>query len=118
MKAIQFGAGNIGRGFIGAVLSQAGFEVVFADVVADLLGQINTRKEYTVHVMDTVSRDITIKDITLKNGFSQKNGKRRYFYYVKYNDFWKKKEKRFAVYANVFKIMENIDEKIVFPECR
>ena len=45
MKAIQFGAGNIGRGFIGAVLSQAGYEVVFADVVADLLEQINTRKE-------------------------------------------------------------------------
>ena len=67
MKAIQFGAGNIGRGFIGAVLSQAGFEVVFADVVADLLGQINTRKEYTVHVMDTVSRDITIKDIKAVN---------------------------------------------------
>ena len=63
MKAIQFGAGNIGRGFIGAVLSQAGYEVVFADVVADLLEQINTRKEYTVHVMDTVSRDIVIKDI-------------------------------------------------------
>ena len=70
MKAIQFGAGNIGRGFIGAVLSQAGFEVVFADVVADLLGQINTRKEYTVHVMDTVSRDITIKDIKAVNSGS------------------------------------------------
>ena len=63
MKAIQFGAGNIGRGFIGAVLSQAGYRVVFADVVADLLDQINTRKQYTVHVTDTESRDIVISDI-------------------------------------------------------
>lgn len=63
MKAIQFGAGNIGRGFIGAVLSQAGYQVVFADVVADLLDQINTRKQYTVHVTDTESRDIVISGI-------------------------------------------------------
>ena len=63
MKAIQFGAGNIGRGFIGAVLSQAGYEVVFADVVADLLDQINSRGQYTVHVTDTESRDIVISGI-------------------------------------------------------
>jgi mannitol-1-phosphate 5-dehydrogenase len=63
MKAIQFGAGNIGRGFIGAVLAQAGYRVVFADVVADLLDQINNRKQYTVHVTDTESRDIVITDI-------------------------------------------------------
>lgn len=64
MKAIQFGAGNIGRGFIGAVLSQAGYRLVFADVVADLLDQINTRKQYTVHVTDTQSRDILISGIS------------------------------------------------------
>ncbi|MDD3968537.1 MAG: hypothetical protein PHQ24_07885, partial [Proteiniphilum sp.] len=27
-KSIQFGAGNIGRGFIGALLRQSGYEVL------------------------------------------------------------------------------------------
>ena len=62
-KAIQFGAGNIGRGFIGAVLAQAGYQVTFADVVESLLDQINERKGYTVHVTDTNSYDIDIAGI-------------------------------------------------------
>ena len=67
MKAIQFGAGNIGRGFIGAVLAEAGYEVVFADVVEDLLSQINARKEYSVHVMDTNKKDILISNVLTVN---------------------------------------------------
>lgn len=70
MKAIQFGAGNIGRGFIGAVLSQAGCELVFADVVEDLLNQINTRGEYTVHVSDVVSYDVCVKGVRAVNSGS------------------------------------------------
>ncbi len=62
-KAIQFGAGNIGRGFIGAVLARAGYQVTFADVVETLLDQINERKGYTVHVTDTNSYDIEISGI-------------------------------------------------------
>ncbi len=65
--AIQFGAGNIGRGFIGAVLSEAGHELVFADVVEDLLKTINERKEYCVHVKDAVIRDITIRNVSAVN---------------------------------------------------
>ena len=66
-KAIQFGAGNIGRGFIGAVLSEAGYHVVFADVVEELLSTVNTRGEYVVHVTDTSSRDILIRRISALN---------------------------------------------------
>ncbi|MBQ7749626.1 MAG: mannitol-1-phosphate 5-dehydrogenase [Bacteroidales bacterium] len=68
--AIQFGAGNIGRGFIGAVLSEAGYRVVFADVVEELLNTINTRGEYVVHVTDTESRDILIRNISAVNSAS------------------------------------------------
>ena len=53
-KAIQFGAGNIGRGFIGAVLEKAGYHVVFADVNEQIVDRINRDKGYTVQIMDTV----------------------------------------------------------------
>ena len=52
-KAIQFGAGNIGRGFIGAVLEKAGYHVVFADVNEQVVDRINRDKGYTVQIMDT-----------------------------------------------------------------
>ena len=68
---MQFGAGNIGRGFIGAVLAQAGYELVFADVVEELLSQINTRKEYTVHVSDHNSYDIEVKGVRAVNSGSE-----------------------------------------------
>lgn len=66
-KAVQFGAGNIGRGFIGAVLAKAGYEVVFADVVDVLLDLINKRGEYVVHIMDTDKYDVEIKRIRAVN---------------------------------------------------
>lgn len=51
-RAIHSGAGNIGRGFIGAVLSEAGYHVVFADVNMEVIDRINKDGAYTVHIMD------------------------------------------------------------------
>lgn len=63
-KAVQFGAGNIGRGFIGALLSQSGYHVVFADVVDAIIDKINEDKTYTVHVMDVECEDQKIENIS------------------------------------------------------
>ena len=62
--AVQFGAGNIGRGFIGTLLSQAGYHVVFADVAAAIIDKINEDKTYTVHVMDVECQDMPITNIS------------------------------------------------------
>ena len=63
-KAVQFGAGNIGRGFIGALLSQAGYHVTFADVAQVVIDKINEDKSYTVHVMDVNCEDQPITNIS------------------------------------------------------
>ena len=62
--AVMFGAGNIGRGFIGTLLSQAGYHVVFADVVESIINKINEDKAYTVHVMDVECEDQPISNIS------------------------------------------------------
>jgi mannitol-1-phosphate 5-dehydrogenase len=42
-KIVVFGAGNIGRSFVGAVFSQAGYELVFADVAQTIIDELNRR---------------------------------------------------------------------------
>ena len=49
MKAVHFGAGNIGRGFVGLLLHQAGYELVFADVAEALIEQLAAADSYYVH---------------------------------------------------------------------
>lgn len=49
MKAVHFGAGNIGRGFVGLLLHEGGYELVFSDVAAALVDAINQADHYTVH---------------------------------------------------------------------
>ncbi|UNK71943.1 mannitol-1-phosphate 5-dehydrogenase [Microbacterium sp. H1-D42] len=48
-RAVHFGAGNIGRGFVGLLLHQGGYDLVFSDVAAPLVDAINAADSYTVH---------------------------------------------------------------------
>ncbi|OCG74275.1 mannitol-1-phosphate 5-dehydrogenase [Microbacterium sediminis] len=57
MKAVHFGAGNIGRGFVGLLLHEGGYELVFSDVAAPLVDAINAADQYTVHEVGVGGRD-------------------------------------------------------------
>ncbi|PKX98875.1 mannitol-1-phosphate 5-dehydrogenase [Aspergillus novofumigatus IBT 16806] len=47
-KAIQFGGGNIGRGFVAEFLHEAGYEVVFIDVVDKVIDALKSTPSYEV----------------------------------------------------------------------
>ena len=49
-QAIMYGAGNIGRGFIGQLFSLSGYEVSFIDVNIQVIDRLNAEREYPVYV--------------------------------------------------------------------
>ena len=64
MKALHFGGGNIGRGFIGKILAEAGYEVVFADINMNVIDRLNQDHGYTVHVVgEGVDQRETVKNV-------------------------------------------------------
>ena len=48
MKAVHFGAGNIGRGFIGLLLNQSGYEVTFVDINDTVIEALEAKRHYEV----------------------------------------------------------------------
>ncbi len=48
MIAVHFGAGNIGRGFIGQLLHEAGYSLTFLDVNAELVNLLNAQGSYRI----------------------------------------------------------------------
>lgn len=50
--AIIFGAGNVGRGFLGQLFSESGYEVVFVDVDEPLVRGLAQRGRYTIRLVD------------------------------------------------------------------
>ena len=70
MKALHFGAGNIGRGFIGKLLADAGIQLTFADVNQVVLDALNARGEYPVHVVGEQAQIEIVKGVNAVNSTS------------------------------------------------
>ena len=54
LKAIMYGGGNIGRGFIGMLMSQSGYDVTFVDVVDTVVETLNRDHCYPVRIVRCV----------------------------------------------------------------
>ncbi|WP_260260967.1 mannitol-1-phosphate 5-dehydrogenase [Vibrio intestinalis] len=69
-NAVHFGAGNIGRGFIGKLLADANVAVTFADVDEPLVDQISHKQEYKVKVVGSECSVDTVTHVTAVNSAS------------------------------------------------
>lgn len=67
-KAVMYGGGNIGRGFIGKVFSDSGYEVCFLDIMQGLIDEMNRRGGYTVRIVSNAqSVDAPVKNVRAVN---------------------------------------------------
>ncbi len=62
-KLVLFGAGKIGRSFIGQLFSRGGYEVVFIDVFRPVIEELNLRHNYNVVIKSDVETVINIQNV-------------------------------------------------------
>ena len=66
-KAVQFGAGNIGRGFMGQLFFEAGYTTVFIEADHVLTDRLNAAGRYPLRLLDAYSKreiDMTVSNIS------------------------------------------------------
>mgnify|MGYP005842241603 CR=1 FL=1 len=54
--AVQFGAGNIGRGFMGHLFWEAGYRTIFVDINKELVNSLKASGKYPLRILDTYSQ--------------------------------------------------------------
>ncbi len=73
-KAVIIGAGNIGRGFIGQIFSEGGWEVCFLDVSDAVVNALNLRWEYPLDIITSEGTDRRIiRNVRAVNGNDREN---------------------------------------------
>ena len=64
MQAVHFGAGNIGKGFIGDLLHDSGFYITFVEVNDAVVQSINRTNSYDIYVIDKNYEKRTINNVS------------------------------------------------------
>ena len=64
MKAVHFGAGNIGRGFVGLLLSQSGYDVCFVVRNPEKTALLQQRHRYTVTFANEAEDSVAVTNVT------------------------------------------------------
>ncbi|WP_439239991.1 mannitol-1-phosphate 5-dehydrogenase [Lonepinella sp. BR2474] len=68
MKALHFGAGNIGRGFIGKLLADSDVQVIFADVNDSVVNLLKTQQSYNVKIVgDSINTIEKVENVSAVN---------------------------------------------------
>lgn len=62
-KLVLFGAGKIGRSFIGQLFSRGGYEVVFIDIYKPVIDELNLRHNYNMVIKGNVESVINIQNV-------------------------------------------------------
>jgi len=58
--AVHFGAGNIGRGFLGQLYFESGLDTIFVDVAAPVVAALNARGRYPLRIVSDESEETRI----------------------------------------------------------
>ncbi|WP_445612430.1 mannitol-1-phosphate 5-dehydrogenase [Geobacillus sp. YF-1] len=72
MRAVHFGAGNIGRGFIGSLLAASGYEVVFVDVNEQIVRLLKERGAYRVIVAGERREEQWVRGVSALNSQTER----------------------------------------------
>ncbi len=71
-KVVIFGAGQIGRGFIGDICNSSGYSLVFVDVDENLVRKLNENREYPLWLLGDTKTERKITDLSAL-GLSETN---------------------------------------------
>jgi mannitol-1-phosphate 5-dehydrogenase len=63
MKAVHFGAGNIGRGFLGQLYSESGYDTTFVEAVPSVVDALNRLGRYLIHIAEETPSSICVERV-------------------------------------------------------
>jgi mannitol-1-phosphate 5-dehydrogenase len=67
-KAVHFGAGNIGRGFLGQLYFESGYDTTFVDVVEEVVSALHARRGYPLRIVEETETTLQIGRVDAVNG--------------------------------------------------